>query len=232
MKVFISWSKARSRHVAEALRDWLPCVLQNVQPFISHQDIQKGTRGMARLADELEESSVGIIVLTPENHAERWILFEAGALSKIQRAYVCTYLVAGLAPSDIPSPLGQFQHTRADREDTRAMVTTINAAQPEDRRLPGDRFAAVFDKWWPDLEAMLENLPAADAEAVPKPSTDAMLAEIIGLLRATPTPAKELLSVPLVPTSLLELVRGMEQARVKKAEPKDAEDDPTETPST
>lgn len=92
--VFISWSGERSRWVADALRDWLPAVLQSVKPWMS-ADIKKGTRGQTTISDKLDKVKVGIVCLTPENLQEPWILFEAGALSKAvdKNSYVCTYLL-------------------------------------------------------------------------------------------------------------------------------------------
>jgi hypothetical protein len=81
MLVFISWSGLRSKHVAEALEDWLAQVIQAVEPWIS-QDIDKGSRWGAEIADRLERSKVGIICLTKNNLNSKWIHYEAGALSK------------------------------------------------------------------------------------------------------------------------------------------------------
>jgi hypothetical protein len=67
MKVFISWSGQRSAAVADALRYWLPKVIQALEPWMSADDIEKGTRWRSGLASELEQSSVGIICLTREN---------------------------------------------------------------------------------------------------------------------------------------------------------------------
>lgn len=120
MKVFISWSGERSKAVAAALRYWLPKVIQALDPWMSADDIEKGTRWRSGIANELEQSSVGIICLTRENLASPWIHFEAGALSKQQdKTYVCTLLV-GLEPTDVREPLAQFQHTRATKDDLRS----------------------------------------------------------------------------------------------------------------
>lgn len=73
MKVFISWSGERSRAVAEALRNWLPHVIQGLQPWFSSNDIDKGVRWATDIAANLQESRVGIICLTPENLESPWI---------------------------------------------------------------------------------------------------------------------------------------------------------------
>ena len=83
MKVFIGWSGAVSRQVAELLRDWLPKVIQVLEPWMSEQDIGKGARWSAEVAHNLQEARVGILCITPENLQSTWIHFEAGALSKV-----------------------------------------------------------------------------------------------------------------------------------------------------
>lgn len=82
MKVFISWSGARSKAVASKLREWLPDVIQNIEPWMSRHDIKAGERWDKELSGELNDSKFGIICLTSDNYDAPWILFEAGALSK------------------------------------------------------------------------------------------------------------------------------------------------------
>jgi hypothetical protein len=59
LKIFISWSGPRSLAVAEALRDWLPNVIQMVEPWLSASDIDKGAKWRQSINGELEKSDFG-----------------------------------------------------------------------------------------------------------------------------------------------------------------------------
>src|SRR5437868_2200122 len=101
MRIFLSWSGEQSRAVATALRDWVPRVIQSVTPWMSSVDIEKGARWFEEIGSHLESVNVGVICLTRANVSAPWILFEAGALSKVRdKAHVCTYLY-GLEPTDV-----------------------------------------------------------------------------------------------------------------------------------
>ncbi len=45
MNIFISWSGTLSKSVAILLRDFLKKVIQATNPFVSSEDIAKGTNG-------------------------------------------------------------------------------------------------------------------------------------------------------------------------------------------
>ena len=81
MKVFISWSGERSKQVAQLLDEWINCVIQAVDPYLS-LNIDKGDVWLSSINDSLADTSVGIICLTKENLNKPWVLFEAGALAK------------------------------------------------------------------------------------------------------------------------------------------------------
>ena len=124
--VFISWSGLRSQHVAQALREWLPVVLQTAKPWMSASDIEKGSRGLDEVSSRLQGMKVGIVCLTPENMDAPWILYEAGALSKTidDKMRLCTYLLGGLQFQDVKAPRDvsgdkprQTRYTETDAHD-------------------------------------------------------------------------------------------------------------------
>ena len=157
MKVFISWSGQRSKKVAEALRDWIPDVIQAVETWMSASDIEAGTRWAEELSRELNRIRFGIICLTRENLAAPWVLFEAGALSTgLNKARVCPYLF-GIKPANITGPLAQFQVILAQKEDTRKLLIAINKALDKNA-LTDQRLGKYFDDKWPELDRTLKAL--------------------------------------------------------------------------
>lgn len=146
--------------VAKALNAWLPLVFQSVAPFMS-RDIDKGDRWQAAINDRLDGSDLGIICLTPENLESRWLLFEAGAISKKHGSRAWTYLY-GLTNTDVQQPLAQFQHTQADQEDTGRLVESINATLAEDS-LDALALGETFRAWWPKLKADLDAVPPVES---------------------------------------------------------------------
>ena len=180
MKVFLSWSGERSHRVACLLDEWLGCVIQAAQPWISSRHIDRGSLWFGQIGDQLKDTSVGVICLTRENKDRPWILFEAGALAKgLASARVCTLLI-DLQASEIQDPLAQFNHTLPDEAGILRLVHTLNASLGE-RTLAQKTLDQVFETYWPQFEkkfsaiiAETSNMPAA----APRPDSD-ILGEIL-----------------------------------------------------
>ena len=157
LKAFISWSGDDSRAIAEALRDWIPLVLQRVQPWVSSGDIEAGARWNLEIATELEASKFGIICMTPQNLNRPWILFEAGALGKtLDSTFVCPYL-HNLDIAQLPAPLAQFHGASADKKGTWQLVLTLNQSLGK-HGLPAEHLRKVFRRLWPLLAKTLESV--------------------------------------------------------------------------
>jgi hypothetical protein len=187
MKVFLSWSGDLSHKVACILRDWLPSVIQAVRPYVSSEDIDKGTRWSSDIAQELEESTFGIICVTRENLVAPWINFEAGALSKtIDKSFVSPFLFR-IKRSEVHGPLLQFQSTVYEKEDVAKLMVTINARLPEADRLGDNQLRKSFEIWWPELQAQLDALHEGKAKPIPVKEEaqrqDRILEELLELAR-------------------------------------------------
>jgi hypothetical protein len=182
MKVFISWSGGRSRFIAEALRSWLPRVIQSVKPWMSDEDISAGSRWLSEVSNELSEARVGLICVTPENQMNPWLLFEAGALSKtLEQTYVCPILY-DLSPSQMSGPLAQFQANEATFDGIERVLSTLNKALP-DNQLPNEALNEILDVWWPKLSARLQEMPPAPEGLPQRRPTDEILEEIVANTR-------------------------------------------------
>lgn len=186
MKIFLSWSGELSRELAEALRDWLPAVLQSVRPFFTPNDIEKGARWGKDIAQELEASSFGIFCLTKENLTKPWIMFEAGALSKrIDASRVCPVLF-GVDNADLEGPLVQFQASPFAEAEIRKLMKTLNSGLG-DQRLDEGVLTSVFEMWWPKLNEkvakILERHAAKPTSTSSTRSDREILEEVLQLTR-------------------------------------------------
>jgi TIR domain len=159
MKIFISWSGSYSHGVALAIKDWLPFIFPDIDAFVSSEDVRKGKRWLVEISKELANSNFGIICLTRKNLEAPWILFEAGALSKLKTANVCTLLMDNLRPGDIDGPLSHFQATQFTKVDVLKLTLSINSQRGKSG-IDEPRLKAMVEKWWSDLESNVAKLPS------------------------------------------------------------------------
>ena len=159
--VFICWSGDRSQRLGEALRTYLPQFIPGLlqspeDSLFMSADIAKGSRWFDEVEKELDSATAGLVCLTREALQSGWIHFEAGALARAVRknnkrsdrreGALYTYLL-GVQADELRGPLGEFQSTRFDREDTKrfcaAMVTSMHNNAPT-----RDVWESAFDANW------------------------------------------------------------------------------------
>ena len=186
MKVFISWSGIKSHKIALALKDWLPKVIQSLEPYVSSENIDKGARWSTDIATELETSNFGILCVTRDNFEAPWLLFEAGALSK---SYVTPFFFDIKGSEITKSPILQFQATVYQKEDIKKLLITINSIC-DDTHITDDQLNETFDVWYPKLETALDSIkeleaaPQINEEAVDEDNHQAkVLEEILSVVR-------------------------------------------------
>ena len=164
MQVFISWSGEKSKSAAEVLREWIPNVLQSVDPFISSQDIETGVPWFNEIKRVLDETTFGIVCLTKTNTRSPWLLYEIGALAhRVEHPNVVPILL-DLGPGDIPSPISLFQAIEVNKGSFWKLLTSLNK-KLESEALDESRLTKVFEKWWPDLEKDLRQIQGVVEEA-------------------------------------------------------------------
>jgi hypothetical protein len=185
MKVFISWSKPMSRQLALALRDWLPEVIQSIEPWMSSEDIDKGQRWAAEIGAKLGGLGQGVLCITAENMREPWLNFEAGALAKSLDDSRVRPLLLGVQPSDVTGPLAQFQATVAnDRDDMLKFVTSLNEACASP--LNPVRLQRAFERNWDEFEPKLSVISATPTQSKPTEKvrgTEEMVSELLDRMR-------------------------------------------------
>jgi hypothetical protein len=200
VKLFISWSGTVSQHVAKSLRDWIKLVVHGVQPWMSAGDLDPGKRWHDTLSTELLESRFGIFVVTRENAAAPWLLFEAGAISKALTPSRVVPLLVDVDESELPNPLSHFQSVRATREGLFRLVVTLHDTLAHN--FEKSELERIFARMWPDLERELGERP--DVSVMPRQSEREMLAEILSYVR-TPGVVS---SMDTVSTALRQLVEA------------------------
>jgi len=187
VKVFISWSGSLSHSVAKVFKDWLPSVIQAIKPYLSSEDVDKGTRWNIEVAGELEESQIGMIILTRSNMNEPWINFEAGALSKsLEMSRVCPVLL-GILPTDVTGPLAQFQATPFGKDEILRLMKTTNK-ELGDSKLDDIQLEKAFGTFWPDLESQVKQAMEKDGdngEPIEVRSDREIIEEILNITRST-----------------------------------------------
>lgn len=181
VKVFISWSGPRSGLLADALRDWIHDVIQSVECFCSTEDIRAGQRWNNEVNTWLADTDFGVLCVTPENMKAPWLNFEAGALAKrINDDARVVPVTLGLLPSALEEPLKQFNGVVADKAGILRLMKSI--AELANANMELER---AVERWWPDLEAKLADIPASDEEvATPEPpDVSEMFTDIMSSIR-------------------------------------------------
>lgn len=184
MKIFISWSGETSREIGEAFRNWLPDVLQFVQPYFTPNDIEKGQRWSAEIAANLEASQFGLMCITAENLLSPWLMFEAGAISKSAASSRVCPLLFGVETSQLTGPLLQFQATPFSKDEVFKFLSNIN--ELHDLPLAEANLNRAFNRCWIELEEKINSIiskPKSHKQTPHRTQVD-MIEEILSHVRS------------------------------------------------
>lgn len=154
-KVFVSWSGAASEAAAKALKKAIEAVFNNVEVWVSSEDIKLGEEWFGKLTEALAQSRFAIVCLTRRNLASGWVMFETGAVAGTFRdkAKVVPVLLEG-DTGDLVDPLRRFNGTAFNEEGMRRLFESVNAhvAAP----LAAEGLRDAFSKQWKPLKKAVE----------------------------------------------------------------------------
>jgi ribosome-binding protein aMBF1 (putative translation factor) len=181
VKLFLAWSGVASERLAEFMREWLPSVVQAIEPFMSSQDIRKGQRWANEIGASLSTTQFALLCLTPANLNSRWIHFEAGAAMKMEQGRVSA-LLFDVSPTEVEYPLQQFQHTQLTKDDLWKLIRDLNRLCPAP--LGELQLRRSFERSYPDVVAEFDGLRKILAQehkggARPVRSTEAILTDLL-----------------------------------------------------
>jgi hypothetical protein len=159
-EVFVSWSRPASHQAAGAFQEWLPGVLPGVRTWTSSEDITKGAPWFSSISDQLGKSEACLIMITPENVGSAWLFYEAGAIAHaMPGALICPYLI-GVKPGELSgTPLGQYQVTVFDKDDTWLLIRALNTRLETPHH--EDVLRGNFDTRWPFMQRRLAQVAAS-----------------------------------------------------------------------
>jgi hypothetical protein len=156
VKVFLAWSGPTSQKLASFMHEWLQSVVQAIEPFMSSMDIRQGQRWSSEIGANLKEAQFALLCLTPTNLENRWIHFEAGAVSKSMDTARVSALLFDVKPTQVEFPLQQFQHTPLTREGLWKLVQDMNNLCPA--KLGESILRKAFERSFPEVEMALSDI--------------------------------------------------------------------------
>ncbi|MET0648190.1 MAG: TIR domain-containing protein [Pyrinomonadaceae bacterium] len=155
MNIFISWSKARSKRVAEGLADLIKVVVEGAQPWVSIR-IGGGEEFVSILHQHLDEADFAIICLTEDTRESRWIFYELGSLIS-KGVKVCPYLIdPDMHREELPLPLPGRQSRRANESETLELLREIKLQMVSELSEQDEKkLKESFDSLWPRFNEVL-----------------------------------------------------------------------------
>jgi hypothetical protein len=185
MKVFISWSGERSKIIAEAVNWLLPRIINTIDPWVSSEGIDPGSRWSPEIASQLERTDFGIICLTNDNLDSPWIHFEAGALSKfIDKAFVIPLLFENKI-KDVTGPLSQFQAKTMTKANIKSIIYKIYDVSRTNKEISFNVaiIDEALDKYWGEFENRISSIPKIVNSEINERKDEDVLGEILEIVR-------------------------------------------------
>lgn len=87
-KIFISWSKEKSRDLAIEIKSLLESLDPHSKVFMSKNDISAGEPVQKKIIQEITECDILLLCFTKENKKSPWLLYEAGFANGLNKRII------------------------------------------------------------------------------------------------------------------------------------------------
>jgi hypothetical protein len=164
MKIIIGWTGKSSRRLAELLQDWLLRVIQTSDPILVNIG-EESSKSIITREEDSEKSFFGILCLTPDNHEDPDLLFEAGVLSNLLPDERITGLMLNLEAEDTSRPLRHFPLVKSSKKGLRKLLLSINQERGN-QALATEVLEDTFEIFWNRFEEKLEELKQLSIEQI------------------------------------------------------------------
>lgn len=228
MHVFIAWAGNRSKAFAESLCRVLKMLPIRVEPWVSGEAIDPGTRWNTDIAEALEGTNYGVLCMTSEALDSRWIHFEAGALGKrVSKARVVPLLL-GVSSEELRQPLAQFNVTPGTLEGVIKLIVSMGQHSPA-CKLEGAEIEAACSKYRDEIEAAVGAASASGSVGSRPPtaqqqfqhsvlaSLESISKRIVNLQRRNPGRRRRRLFSDAIKSTGPEVRSGISDARILHA---------------
>lgn len=166
MKIFLSWSKLKSKELAMVTKDFLEGMFRGtITVWMSSESIAYGSMSMLDINKALKDSEKCITFITEENVNSPWIMYEAGAIagknyleseSDIGDAVVPIIFDNIDSKNFVSHPLNQFQRLSFCKESMYKLIKQLNVktnAFSDDKTLEKQ-----FNLNWNSLNKSIKNI--------------------------------------------------------------------------
>lgn len=101
-KIFVSWSKDKSKKLANATKNFLEKTFGNAIQFFFSPELYKGTCADNEIHENLLNSDKCLVCITSDNFKNPWLLYEAGVIYGANYSKAKKYIVVPILFEDIP----------------------------------------------------------------------------------------------------------------------------------
>ncbi len=159
MSIYIGWYGNRSKLIASTLANWLTTIIKDLKIWVSESDIEKKPDQLNKLSAKLKKSDFVLFCITPENVDEPWLLFEAGALSRVLSAPQLMLILYDIESSTLKSPLSQFQAIQLQEKKKTYDLFERIILDDSNTSHSTAKLDDLFEEYWPIIEQSFREFP-------------------------------------------------------------------------